>query len=96
MGKRENDTRNSLVLIEHCPVDRHVASDGLFVEETAKGASGTTLTTLVWVVVVLVFLVLDEVFSDTAHDGTTDRSQNTVVCLVTGETTGETTGKGTA
>jgi hypothetical protein len=54
------------------------------------------LATLVGVVVVLVFLVLDKVFGDTAHDGTTDRSQNTVVCLVTGKTTGETTGKGTA
>jgi hypothetical protein len=41
------------------------------------------------------FLVLDEVFGDTAHDGTTDRSQNTVVSLVTGKTAGETTGKGT-
>lgn len=54
------------------------------------------MATLVWVVVVLVFLVLDEVLGNTAHDGTTDRSQNTVVCLVTGETTSKTTSEGTA
>ena len=44
---------------------------------------------------VLVLVLLDSVFSDTAHDGTTDRSEETVVGLVTSETTGSTTCKST-
>lgn len=44
---------------------------------------------------VLVLVLLDSVFSDTAHDGTTDCSEETVVGLVTSETTGSTACKST-
>lgn len=44
---------------------------------------------------ILVLVLLESVFSDTAHDGTTDCSEETVVGLVTSETTRSTACKST-
>lgn len=40
-------------------------------------------------------VLLDGILSNAAHDGTTDRSEESVVGLVAGETTGGTTGEST-
>lgn len=64
---------------------------------TAVGGRGTTVATTVaggrgaTGALVAVLVLLDSVFGNATHDGSTDSSEEPVVSLVTGETTGRTT-----
>lgn len=96
--------RHEIETVQRVGGSRYHDMTRLFLEEAAELVRETTAaavvasvgrTTVARGALLLVLVLLDLVFGNAAHDGTTDGSEETVVGLVAHEATSGTAGEGT-